>query len=154
MKLRTLTMALALAFSGAALAADAPAPAMPQTPDAWAQMMWDFTRNPNPLKDPKQFVPFATAATEPGFYTALAMQSLDPSMWGYMANSMMNPASFSAYEAWTTRSKPASWSPRSSRKARASSGGSWAISASIVAETAQSCIRGRVANSARPLSAR
>lgn len=97
MNVKYLTLAIVVAFSGTAFAADAPPADMPKTPDAWAQSMWDFTRNPNALKDPKQFVPFVTAATEPGFYTALGMQMLDPSMWGYMANSMMNPA---AYGAW------------------------------------------------------
>jgi hypothetical protein len=97
MKLRTLVFAMLTVFSGAAIAADPPPQTVPTTPDAWAQSMWDFTRNPNALKDPKQFVPFATAATEPGFYTALGMQMLDPSMWGYMVNSMMNPATFSAW---------------------------------------------------------
>ena len=97
MKLKSLSIAVAFAFSGVVFAADAPPAEMPKTPESWAQSMWDFTRNPNALKEPKQFVPFFTAATEPAFYTALGMQALDPSMWGYMVNSMMNPA---AYGAW------------------------------------------------------
>ncbi|KAF0102556.1 MAG: hypothetical protein FD187_2067 [bacterium] len=97
MKLKILVFATAVAFSGMAVAADPTTPAVPQTPEAWAQSVWDFTRNPNPLKDPKQFVPFATAATEPGFYAALGTQMMDPSMWAYMANSIMNPAAYSAW---------------------------------------------------------
>lgn len=88
MHVKTLTIALVLTFCPPLLAADA-APAMPQSVEAWAQSMWDFTRNPNPLKDPRQFVPFATAATEPAFYAALGLQALDPAMWATMLNSMI-----------------------------------------------------------------
>ena len=97
MKPKTLVLALAATFASGVLAAEPPAQAVPQSPEKWAQSLWDFTRNPNALKDPKQFVPFATAATEPAFYTALGMQMLDPSWWGFMANSMMNPATYSAW---------------------------------------------------------
>lgn len=99
MKLNQLSFSLALALATPAIAADAPAatPAVPQTPEAWAAQMWDFTRSPEVLKDPKQFVPFVSSALEPSFYTGLGMQMLDPSMWAYSLNSLMNPATYSAW---------------------------------------------------------
>jgi hypothetical protein len=98
MKLRNLSLSIALTFAVAmpVMSADGPAE-MPKTPEAWAAQMWDFTRNPNVLKDPKQFVPFMSAALEPSFYTGMGMQMLDPSMWAYSLNSMMNPAAYSAW---------------------------------------------------------
>jgi hypothetical protein len=97
MNMKSLSIVVALAFSSGAWAANGVTPSVPMTPDAWAQSLWDFSKNPNALKDPKQFVPFATAATEPGFYTALGTQMLDPTMWGYMVNSMLNPGTYSAW---------------------------------------------------------
>lgn len=102
MKLKTLTLSIALAAAVTApLAATAQPSAraahMPQTPEQWAATMWDFTRNPMMLKDPKTFVPWFSAALEPGFYTGLGMQSLDPAMWAFMMNTMMNPDAFSAW---------------------------------------------------------
>ena len=99
MKLKTLTAMMAVTlFAGLpVLAADSPAAHLPQGTEAWAQTMWDFTKNPQILKDPKTFVPFTTAATEPGFYTALGTQMLDPGVWANMTLSMLNPA---AYGAW------------------------------------------------------
>jgi len=90
-----------------ALAEDAPsappaldsqaAAAIPAGAENWAKMMWDFTRNPDVMKDPKVFLPWMSAATEPAFYTALGMQMLDPTYWGFMANSMMDPRAYSAW---------------------------------------------------------
>jgi hypothetical protein len=99
MKAKALTLALMLAFAVSAdvLAQDAKPVDAARTPEAMAATMWDFTRNPEYLKDPKKFVPWLNAALEPGFYTGLGMQMLDPAMWGVMANSMMSPAAYSAW---------------------------------------------------------
>jgi hypothetical protein len=99
MKIKALSISLALLWgvSGAALGADAAPAVAPNSPEAMAATMWDFTRNPEYLKDPKKFVPWLNAALEPSFYTGLGMQMMDPGMWALMANSMMNP---NAYSAW------------------------------------------------------
>ena len=98
MKIKTLFVAISFAISAPVIAADVQPVEMPKTPEAMAATMWDFTKNPEYLKDPKKFVAWMNAAMEPSFYTAgLGMQSLDPGMWATMANSMMHP---SAYSAW------------------------------------------------------
>jgi hypothetical protein len=102
MKIRCLSLSLALLWgvSGAGFAADAvdAAPAeMPKSPEAMAASMWDFTRNPEYLKDPKKFVPWLNAALEPSFYSGLGMQMMDPGMWALMVNSMMHPGAYSAW---------------------------------------------------------
>jgi len=100
MKIKKVSLAVLLSFAVSApvIAADAQPPAAaPQTPEAIAATMWDFTRNPEYLKDPKKFVAWMNAALEPSFYTGLGMQSLDPAMWTMMANSMMHPGAYSAW---------------------------------------------------------
>lgn len=99
MKIKALSLAFVLLWgaSGAGFTADAPPAETPKSPEAMAATMWDFTRNPEYLKDPKKFVPWVNAALEPSFYTGLGMQSLDPGMWALMVNSMMNPGAYSAW---------------------------------------------------------
>lgn len=99
MKVKALSLAVMLSFAASvsALAADAKPVEVPKTPEAIAATMWDFTRNPEYLKDPKKFVPWLSAALEPGFYTGLGMQMLDPGMWATMVNSMMHPGAYSAW---------------------------------------------------------
>jgi len=94
MKLRLLSAAVALAATAAVHAADAPAqPAqpIPQTPDAWLQRMTDFTQNASAYRDPRVFVPWTNAVTEPGFYSAMGQGMMDPAGWLNMMNSMANP---------------------------------------------------------------
>ena len=98
MKLSSLSLAVLLTLAVPALADQAPPAEMPKTPEGVAATMWDFTKNPEYLKDPKKFVGWLSAALEPSFYTSgLGMQMLDPAMWGVMANSMMHPATYSAW---------------------------------------------------------
>lgn len=98
MKMKALSVVIWFSISAPGMAADAQPVEMPKTPEAMAATMWDFTKNPEYIKDPKKFVAWMNAALEPSFYTAgLGMQSLDPGMWATMANSMMHP---SAYSAW------------------------------------------------------
>jgi hypothetical protein len=100
MKLSALSLAIGLSFpvSMPVLGAEATPAPVPATPEAMAASMWDFTRNPEYLKDPKKFVPWLSAALEPSFYTSgMGMQMLDPSMWALLANSMMHPAAYSAW---------------------------------------------------------
>ena len=91
MKTKVVSIAVAMSFSVSAsvLAADAKLAEVPKTPEAMAADMWDFTQNPEYLKDPKKFVSWLSAALEPGFYSGLGMQMLDPAMWGLMANSVI-----------------------------------------------------------------
>jgi len=95
MKVRVLFPALALAASNA-LAADAP-PEFPKTPEEVARLATDFTRNAEMLKDPKKFVPFVAVSTDPAFLFALSNQMMEPGRVAEMFNSLMNPASYSAW---------------------------------------------------------
>lgn len=97
MKLKTLSVVLCFVVSAPVVAADMQPVEMPKTPEAMAATMWDFTRNPEYLKDPKNFAPWINAAMEPSFYTGLGMQMLDPGMWTMMVNSMMHPGAYSAW---------------------------------------------------------
>jgi len=63
----------------------------PKTSEAWLNRMTDFTQNASAYRDPKQFVPWFNAVTEPQFYAAAANGMLDPSGWLNMTNSMANP---------------------------------------------------------------
>jgi outer membrane protein OmpA-like peptidoglycan-associated protein len=97
MNLRTLTAALAFGVSAIAQAANGPAPAAPapiatpQTPEAWLTRMTDFTQNASAYRDPRVFVPWANAVTEPGFMIAGMQGAMDPAGWLNMMNSMAHP---------------------------------------------------------------
>ena len=91
MKLRLLTVAVALAGTAAVQAADAPAQPVPQTPEAWLQRMTDFTQNASAYRDPKVFVPWVNAVSEPGFMVSGMQGAMDPAGWLNMMNSMAHP---------------------------------------------------------------
>lgn len=106
MKLKFLTLALAFTalpahaamgtteiptFAGQAAAAEAAKKATPRTPEEWLARMTDFTRNMSAFKDPRVFVPWAHAVTEPGFYIAMMNGMMDPGGWLNMMNSMAHP---------------------------------------------------------------
>jgi hypothetical protein len=57
--------------------------------------MTDMTQNMSAYKDPKVFVPFMNAVTEPSFYTAMGLNMMDPGNWLNMANSMTQPGVYS-----------------------------------------------------------
>lgn len=96
---RKLTLALVLG-SSLAQAADAPAYATPQTPDAWLERMTDFTKNASAYKDPKVFMPWLNAVTEPSFYVAAGQGMMDPQGWIKMMNSSMQPGVVTNYGAF------------------------------------------------------
>lgn len=73
------------------------APANPRTPEEWLTRMTDFTRNASAFKDPRAFVPWTQAITEPGFYIAGAKGAMEPGGWLNMMNSMANPAAVQNY---------------------------------------------------------
>ena len=78
MKVKSIILALGLLGSAAAYAnGTAPAPTAqpttPQTSAQWLERMTDFTRNASAYRDPKVFVPWANAVTEPGFYTQMGV---------------------------------------------------------------------------------
>jgi hypothetical protein len=105
MKLRTLTAVVGLAVAQFAFAdATAPqapaagaAPQVPQNAQQWLERMSDFTRNASAYRDPKVFVPWANAVTEPGFYTTMGLNMLEPGNWYRMFGSMMDPRSLQNY---------------------------------------------------------
>jgi hypothetical protein len=97
MKMTRFALVLPLAFAASGAVAADPAPQVPATPEAMAKLMMDFTKNADVLKDPRKFVPFFMAVTEPSFYLALGHQMLEPGQWANMTNSLMSPASYAAW---------------------------------------------------------
>jgi hypothetical protein len=105
MKLKTLALVVGMVAAQGALAnGTAPAapanPAaypVPQTSQQWLERMTDFTRNMSAYRDPKVFVPWANAVTEPGFYSTMGINMMDPGNWYRMTGSMMDPRSLANY---------------------------------------------------------
>ncbi len=56
--------------------------------------MTDFTQNMSAFKDPRVFVPWFNAVTEPGFYTTMGNLVMDPAGWLRMMNSMVDPGAY------------------------------------------------------------
>jgi hypothetical protein len=100
MKMKSLIAALLVCAAPAAFAqgaAPAAAPAakpIPQTPEAWLARMTDMTQNMSAYKDPKVFVPWLNAVTEPGFYTTMGLNMMDPINWVNFMNSMTQPGAY------------------------------------------------------------
>ena len=98
MQIKYLPIALWMATAATAplaMAADAVAsaqPPIPQTPEAWLQRMTDFSQNGIAFKDPRAFMAWSNAVTEPGFYPVLVQGMSNPSMPLNMLNSAVNPA--------------------------------------------------------------
>lgn len=117
MKLRAPLFALMLAASAVEAADPAPVPvfpwwpmqpvavqavpATPKTPEAWMTRMTDFTQNASAYKDPRVFVPWSQAVTEPGFYITAMKGAMEPGGWLNMANSMANPDAVRNYMGFT-----------------------------------------------------
>jgi hypothetical protein len=78
-------------FAGQAAAAESAKNAAPQTPEQWLARMTDFTRNMSAFRDPRVFVPWSNAVTEPNFYIAMASGMMDPGGWLNMMNSAAHP---------------------------------------------------------------
>lgn len=103
----------ALAFTAAVAQAAEPVPVMaypwpmapvagqaqplPKNAEEWLTRMTDFTRNASAYKDPRVFVPWTHAVTEPGFYLAGAKGAMEPGGWLNMMNSMANPGAVQNY---------------------------------------------------------
>lgn len=73
------------------------APGTPKTPEEWMTRMTDFSRNASAFKDPRVFVPWSHAVTEPGFYVTAMKGAMEPGGWLNMANSMANPDAIRNY---------------------------------------------------------
>ncbi len=99
MKPKLLSLLVPLAFVCNVHAADQaagqpavqPDKSIPKTPEAWVQRMTDFTQNASAYRDPKVFLPWLNATTEPGFYIAAMQGAMDPAGWLNMMNSMAHP---------------------------------------------------------------
>lgn len=78
-------------FAGQAAAAESAKNVAPQTPEQWLARMTDFTRNMSAFRDPRVFVPWSNAVTEPNFYIAMASGMMDPGGWLNMMNSAAHP---------------------------------------------------------------
>ncbi|HNQ03252.1 MAG TPA: hypothetical protein PKH69_01435 [Thiobacillaceae bacterium] len=101
MKVKVLVASLLVAAAPVAFANDAaPAQPVPQTPEAWLQRMTDFTKNMSAYKDPKVFVPWLNAVTEPGFYTTMGTHMMDPANWLNMMVSMTHPGAYTNMAQW------------------------------------------------------
>ncbi len=103
MKLKALTAVVGMAVAQFALAngtapaaPTAPAP-IPQTSQQWLERMTDFTRNASAYRDPKVFVPWFNAVTEPSFYSQMGINMMEPGNWYKMFGSMMDPRSLANY---------------------------------------------------------
>jgi len=97
MKIKAIVAAVLVSTASVALANGTAAPAAPQTPEAWLGRMSDFTQNTSAFKDPKVFVPWANAVTEPGFYSSMGPMMMDPANWTRMMGSAMDPNAFRNY---------------------------------------------------------
>jgi hypothetical protein len=101
MKISALVLVLAFTASGTMAAEGstpgAPMPQGPLTADEMANLMLDFTRNAEVLKDPQRFLSSVMTASEPSFLFALGNQMLEPGKWAEMSNSIMNPASYNTW---------------------------------------------------------
>jgi hypothetical protein len=111
MKIKVLVAMMALVSSGAVFAADAssaapqvaspmagqPEKPIPRTPEAWLERMTDFTQNMSSFKDPRVFVPWSQAVTEPSFYVAMGNGMMDPGGWLRMMNSMYSPQAYTNF---------------------------------------------------------
>lgn len=114
MKIKRLTLALTLAASTGVLASEQtplssalagqPDKPVPKSPEAWLARMTDFTQNLSAFRDPRVFIPWLNAVTEPNFYTAALIGMQDPVGWLNMMNSMVNP---NAYRNWAQFADPA-----------------------------------------------
>jgi hypothetical protein len=107
MKIKSLVAAVTLAAAlpaGSALAQTGATPigsaSTPTTPEGWLDRMTDFTRNMSAFKDPKVFVPWFQAVTEPSFYTAMGYGMLDPAGWLRMTQSMVHPGAYPNMMEW------------------------------------------------------
>jgi len=105
MKVKSLVLAVGMVAASTAFA-NGTAPAAPeasaaystpQTSQQWLERMTDFTRNMSAYRDPKVFVPWANAVTEPGFYSTMGINMMDPGNWYRMMGSMMDPRSLANY---------------------------------------------------------
>lgn len=101
MQIKTISVALWMVYATSvsiAVAAEGvtpaqlPTPQIPQTPEAWLQRMTDFSRNGMAFKDPRAFMAWSNAVTEPGFYPVLVQGMANPTMTLNMVNSAMSPA--------------------------------------------------------------
>ena len=120
MKLKLITLALGVlmaqgAFANGTQASPAPQPNpaaahnIPQTPEQWLERMTDFTRNASAYRDPKVFVPWSNAVTEPGFYTQMGVNMMEPNNWYRMFGSMMDPRSLTNYMQFADPNMYAKW---------------------------------------------
>ncbi|MDD3530724.1 MAG: OmpA family protein [Gallionellaceae bacterium] len=83
------------------LAASAQPPANPQSAEEWLTRMTDFTKNASAFQDPRVFVPWSQAVTEPGFYIAGMKGAMEPGGWLNMMNSMATPDAVRNYMAFS-----------------------------------------------------
>lgn len=104
-----LALATALVALSAPTLAQQPAKPVPQTPEAWLQRMTDFTQNAS-VRDPKVFVPWVNAVSEPGFFLSMGTGMIDPASWLNMMNSMATPDAVRNWVGLTDPRVLAQWS--------------------------------------------
>lgn len=98
MQIKKISVALCLACATSvsmAVAAEVSTtaqPPLPQTPDAWLQRMTNFSQNGIAFKDPRAFMAWSNAVTEPGFYPVLVQGMTNPALPMNMVNSAVSPA--------------------------------------------------------------
>lgn len=91
MKLSMISSALAMFWASAALAAEVPAHTVPKNAEEWLARMTNFTQNASAYRDPRLFMPWFNAMTEPDMMVSGMKGAMSPGGWLNMANSAANP---------------------------------------------------------------
>lgn len=82
---------------------------IPKTPEEWLIRMTDFSQNGSAFRDPRVFIPWTNAMTEPSMAFAAAQGVMDPSGWLNMANSMVSPDAYRNLAGFADPAVPMRW---------------------------------------------
>jgi len=110
MKTSVLIAALLSTVSISAMATAPAAPAAaPATPEAWLNRMTDMTQNMSAYKEPKVFIPWLNAVTEPSFYSTMGNNMLTPNNWTKMMATGLDPRALTNVMQFTDPAVAAKW---------------------------------------------
>jgi hypothetical protein len=91
MKISILMTALLSIVASSAFAAAPVTVAAPQTSEQWLARMTNMTTNGQAFRDPKLFMSWLNATSEPGFYTTMSGNMMTPDNWTKMMSTGMDP---------------------------------------------------------------
>lgn len=101
-------LALAL-LASPAFASEPVAEALPHTAGQWAARMMDFTRNLDAFADPRLFMPYANAMTEPAYWFSMAQQMMQPEGAARMMASFLSPGAVQNFMRFAQPQVVADW---------------------------------------------